>query len=387
MVQVINPAGQSTLHTVPLTHTVLSLRQTLHWSQVLIACGRKLQDSWTLQQCLGPSQQVYLVLQKPEEWVLFVKSPQGKTLTIDMRAKASVSDLVGLLGSKGITGIVLVFRGKMLKEQTQLLAAAGVTHNSLLFAALVKANPEKVVISMHQKAAFTLDVGLEDTLATLQAKIEEVKQVKTADQRLFVGAKELKSERKTLTSLQITDMTSIRLISKRKSDIIIYILAPKDNVYHVQLPPSSTIAQLKAEIKQLYAIDDKLELQLSLLGHILSDTSTLTEAEVKNRTKVKLVFLVSVLIRDLAGKLKRISLESTHTVKEMQAEIQKKFAISVEKQRLTCGGETVEPSKSLAELLSPAAVPFPDFFLPHMGMLPPKSLHSTFFLDEFFPNT
>ena len=385
MIQVVNPAGQTAPHSIPLSQTVLSLKTALHWDQVLVACGRKLQDSWTLQQCLGPDRKVYLVLQKLEEWVLFVKTTQGKVLSIDVNAKSSVSELLGLVGNRGIRNVKLIYKGKMLKDLSQLLSEAGVGQSSLLFAAPVQRNSAKVFIYMHVKNCFTLDVALEDTLSTLQTRIEEEKKVKTADQRLFIGIKELKNGTQTLTSLQITDMTAIRLISKRKNEIIIYILAPKDNIYHIQLPKSSTIAQLKAEIKQLYTIDENSELQLSLSNNILSDSQTLSAAEVKNRTKVKLSILTSVLIRDLAGKLKRISVEKGGKVAEIQAAIQVKFAVPAEKQHLKCKDKAVEPSTPLEQLFSPAAASLSSFFLPQMGLQSPQSLHSPLFLDAFFP--
>jgi hypothetical protein len=385
MLKIINPDGQSALHSIALTQTVLSLKQALKWDQVLIACGRKLQDAWILQQCIGPDLKVHLVRHKPADWVLLVKPQEGKVISVDIQSKASVQDLLSILETKGITNVKLVFQGQALGASL-LLEAARVKHSSVLYAVAVRKNPVKVVISLQAKSSFTLDVELEHTLLMLKQQIKQKKQVETSAQRLFLGSNELKQDNSTLAALELANMSAIRLISKKKGELIVLIIAPR-TVYHVQMPASSTIAQLKAEIQQLYDINRQLEMQLSKAGTIFKDTQTLKEAGISNRSKIDLKLLTSVLIRDLAGRLKRITLENEGTVQQLQAKITEKCSISAEKQRLKCQGEVLQPSQPIAQLFKPSSSSLSAFFLSNVSLQSVGGLQtqSAVFLDDFFP--
>lgn len=251
MLKIVNSKGESAPHHIPLTQTVLSLKQALKWNQELIACGRKLQDPWILQQCVGPDLRVYLAERKAEAWVLFVKPLKGKVLSIDIPAKASVQDLLAILKAKAITNVKLVFQGRILASS--LLETASVRHNSVLYLLNVQSNPVKLVISLQAKTSFTLDLQLEHTLLNLKQQIKDKSHIERAVQRLFLGENELKQDNSTLSALGVTNMSVIRLISKRKGEIIVLVTAPR-TVYHVQMPASSTITQFKAEIQKMYLL-------------------------------------------------------------------------------------------------------------------------------------
>ncbi len=384
MLKIINPDGQSALHSIALTQTVLSLKQALKWDQVLIACGRKLQDAWILQNCIGPDLKVHLVRQKPADWVLLVKPQEGKVISVDIQSKASVQDLLVILEAKGITNVQLVFEGQALG--TLLLEAARVKHNSVLYAVAVRKNPVKVVISLQAKSSFTLDVESQHTLLMLKQQITQKKQVETSAQRLFLGSNELKQDNSTLAALGLANMSVIRLISKKNGELIVLIIAPR-TVYHVQMPASSTIAQLKAEIQQLYDINRQLEMQLSKAGTVFKDTQTLKEAGISNRSKIDLKLLTSVLVRDLAGRLKRITLENDSTVQHLQAKITEKCSIPAEKQRLKCQREELQPNQPIAQLFKPSSSSLSAFFMSNVGLQSVSGLQtqSAVFLDDFFP--
>ena len=384
MLKIINPKGESALHSIALTQTVLSLKQALKWDQTLIACGRKLQDAWILQQCIGPDLRVHLAERKPKEWVVFVKPREGKVLTLDIEAKASVQDLVVLLATKGIANVKLVFQGRILGSSR--LEDAQVRHNSVLYTLTVQPNPVKLVISLKARSSFTLDLQLDHTLLTLKQQIKEKKQIDTSVQRLFLGSNELKQDNSALSALGLANMSAIRLISKKKGEIIVLIIAPR-TVYHVQMPASSTISQLKAEMQQLYAIDKQVELQLTKAGTVLKDTQTFGEAGISNRSKIDLKLLISVLVRDLAGRLKRIALGNDDTLQQLQAKITEQCSISAEKQRLKCQGKEIQPNRPISQLLRPSASSLEAFFMSNVSLQSVGRLQtqSAVFLDDFFP--
>lgn len=182
--------------------------------QRLIFCGEEVRDGCTLSDYnVQKEATLHLILRLRGGMEIFVKTPNGKTLSLEVEPQNSMEDIkVKIQDKEGISPDqqTLVFGGIKL-ENGRTLGDYSIQKESTLYLIL---NIE-VYMDTPNGERIELELGSDDTIAHVKDKV----QVKTGvppDQQILIFDSEKLEDSRTLSDYNIQDKSVLRLVHREK---------------------------------------------------------------------------------------------------------------------------------------------------------------------------
>ncbi|CAB5368261.1 uncharacterized protein OCT59_011064 [Rhizophagus irregularis] len=148
-----------------------------------------------------------------------------------------------------------------------------------------------VFLCIDEKMKVSLEINSDDTISQVKQKVEKLIQVKTENQELFLGNKQLKDNLK-VTDYKIGSDENIRLVRKAEGGIQVFV---KDTVptstkssTAIIINPSSTVHDLKKKYNERTAFPIEHQ-RLIFKGKQLEDDRKLSEYKIKHESCIHLV--------------------------------------------------------------------------------------------------
>ena len=212
-----------------------------------------------------------LVLRRTQ---IFVKSPSGKTLILDVAtsrdtladAKAKIQDKEGFPPDQQR----LFFRNVELLDNERTLSEYGIVPDSTLTLLLNM----RIVVEA-PSATLTLYVAPTDTIAGVKAKIQEEAGIPPDQQRLLFGGEVLSDER-TLADYRVTSESTLRLVLRPSGLILILVQTSAKLEVPLEVEATATVAAVKAALEAATRIPAAWQ-RLYFEGEELADARALDE--------------------------------------------------------------------------------------------------------------
>lgn len=296
----------------------------------------ELKDSPTLRDC-GIKHQDTLKL---EPMQIHVKTPEGKTVTLNVRPDDTIQDVKDKVEKKEKIPADqqrLTFRGKELDDPVSTLDDNNIKHGDTL-----NLEPMQIHVRLpNGKKKITLQkVKPTDTIRDIKRRVENMENIPSRDQRLLFGSKEL-DDGPTLKDYNIVHNDTLDL-----EGMYIIIKDWTGKKFKLDVEPSDTIDSVKEQIKEKEGHPKKNQF-LVFKGALLNDNHTLTDCGIKHKDMLNLDRM-KIYVRDWKDKTFTLNVNPTDSVDSVKQQIEDLEGHPKDKQKLFFDKDPMDdPAKSL----------------------------------------
>jgi len=311
--------------------------------QRLVFQGKAIEDTRTLSDYqVPPDGTLHL---NPVKMAIDVKTPKGKTVTLEVESSDTIHDVKKLLGfwegtpywmqrlqksGKGFMGRRnSTGAGTLPDDETlsDLNIGAGGTID------LVAGHP--LYVKTPKGKLVRLDASGEDTVASLKSRIQFWEGIPSGQQRLMFNGKALDNNR-TLKEYNIPKGAVIHL---NPDKLGLYIRKPDGNTVLVEADPSDMVSAFKKKLQRLSGVDPTAQ-NLLFGGSNLDDNTTMGEYDIPENSVVYLnPQAVKVKVTLPSGKVSELDVLPSDTVFTMKKKLNKLEGIPLDMQRLEMPSE------------------------------------------------
>jgi ubiquitin C len=275
---------------------------------------------------------------------IHVKTPQGKTVTLNVHPNDTIQDIKKQVENKEnipVNDQRLEFNGKELKKPTSTLNDNNIRHGDTLNLQPMKIN----VRTSDGKKIIPIDnVEPTDTIGDIKKRVFKKEGIPIDDQRLAFHNKPLDDDKRTLKDCGIVhndtlDLEGMHIFVKENWT---------DKKFKLFVEPTDTIDSIKDQIQKQEGHDKKNQ-YLIFKGVLLDDKPTLKDYGIKHKNVLNLERM-KIFIKDYKGKTFTLDVRPDDSIDEIKQQIQDREGHPKDEQRLFFNNDLLDnPMKTLQD--------------------------------------
>ncbi|KAM0053242.1 putative Ubiquitin-like domain-containing protein [Helianthus debilis subsp. tardiflorus] len=319
--------------------------------QELIFNNTLLENFNTLANLRIKKQSTLTLMGRSGEWInISIKTPKGKIIK-SLVVKSS--DMVGDVKARmHCTGDVLIFNKSVLQDSS-ILADLHVVDGSTLIRMCKAVGLIKIFVNTYTGKTISLLVYPTDTIVVVKLEIQYKEHIPWNEQALIYNNMVLEDD-STLLDFNIYRNSTLTLMRKRKPRqfIPIYIKTLTGKIITLEVKPSETIEEIKAQIEHEVDIPcDEQELIFNEM--VLPNSDSLAELHINKESTLTVMRLsrgfMRIFLTTATGRTITLDVKPSETIRDVKSKIQDKEGIPPDLQRLIWSGKLLNDSATLSD--------------------------------------
>jgi len=306
--------------------------------QRLVYAGKPVEDTRTLADYqIPPDSTIHL---NPTSMPINVKTPKGKTVTLQVESSDTVDNVKKLLGFWEGSGGTPYWMQRLKKKggkagdsmpDNQTLSDLGVGSGNTID--LVAGHP--LYIKTPKGKLINLDASPEDTVGSLKSRLAFWEGIPEAQQRLMFHGQAMDDNR----PLKHYNIPKGGVVHLNPDKMGMYIRKPDGNTMLVEVDPSDTVSTFKQKLSQISGVGADQQ-NLLFAGTNLDNGTTIGEYDIPEDSVVYMnPEAVTVTVHLPTGKTASVDVLPSDTVYTFKNKLHKLEGIPTDMQRLEMPGE------------------------------------------------
>ena len=281
---------------------------------------------------------------------IFVKTPTGKTTTLEVEPSDVIEDLkAAILDQEGIPldQQILVFAGKQLKNEWTL-SNCNIPKGSTLHLVL---KISVVIKTLRGKTVTVLTVDTNDTIESIKCRLHNKIGLPAEEQRLLINGEQLENKQ-NLSYYNIENGSTLQLIIPPKQGSFwsfkrsfwVFVTSATTETIAVQVKDSDTVEVVKTKFPPH-------QRRLLFNNRDLKDGRTLSNCGVQNEDFLVMQIISGrnkIFVKTQSGTIS-LMVETSYTILTVKTLIQEKEEIPIHQQRIIFAGEQLKDELTLRD--------------------------------------